>query len=97
MPDTKIWSPWKEESVVSEHEIREWMSDISKDLKHAIAQNAVHAQESAVYKAKNDARVQNLEDHLERRSAVKSGALMAGMGAFFGAVAAALGRKTGWW
>jgi len=84
-----------EEYTVSESELRDWMSDISKDLKHAIAQQAMHSQESAVYRASNDARVKNLEDHLERRSAFKSGLTMSGIGAFFGLLGAWLARKMG--
>jgi hypothetical protein len=99
MSDTKILpSHWLEEGPeVSEHELRAWMADISKDLKESIASQARHSQESAVYRAANDARVKNLEDHIERRSAFKSGLTMAGIATFFGALAAAIGRKTGLW
>lgn len=99
MPDTAILpSHWLSEGPnVSENDLRHWMEDISKDLKESIAQQARHSQESAVYRASNDARVKNIEDHMEKRSAFKSGLTMAGIGAFFGALAAAIGKKTGLW
>jgi len=95
--DTKILpSHWLEEGAdLSEHELREWMQDISKDLKAAIAAQAVHSQESAVYRASNDARVKNLEDHVERRSALKSGLTMSGIGALFGVIGSYLAKKLG--
>lgn len=100
MPDTGIWTPWKEETV-SEHELREWMKDISKDLKESLAAQAKHERESAVFQTATNGRVKALEEAAECASLDRrgfwSGTKGAGIAALFGAAAALIGKKTGMW
>lgn len=56
-----------------------------------------HRTNSQVSRQNHELRLVALEANIERRSALKSGLTMAGIGAFFGALAAAIGKKTGLW
>jgi len=56
-----------------------------------------HRVDTSVLRASLEQRVALLESTSERRSALRSGLTMAGIGAFFGALAAAVGKKTGLW
>ena len=70
------------------------MFDLLRDQAEKFNQHRV---ESTQFRTAFDARIANLEGTVERRSALKSGSIMAGIGALAGAVAAAIGKKTGLW
>lgn len=102
--DTKVMkSPWGEEFTMNEEDSRrfERLEDTVGKTYDLLREQADRFNQfrldSTTVKGDHERRLALLESTTERRSAFKSGAIMAATGAFFGAVAAAIGRKTGFW
>lgn len=103
MPDTKTvripggWPPSEEISAVGERELREWMKEISDDLKAALKSQSSHEKDSAVFKENINGRVEGLEKKSEEKRGFWGRIMEGGIAAGLGAAVAMIGRKSGLW